>query len=210
MPINTDAVTFLLGGEVLYRADTGGAAGVNKLKMRERIEVRIDPTRVLNSGAITDVDDARVLSAEAGGAIGGFHAQGEYFDYSISRFGDSDLDFEGGYVQVGYILTGEKRKYRQSDGAFGGVKPSNPFFWDMAGGIGAWEIAARYSYVDLNDNLVFGGEQENVTVGLNWYLNNNMRLMFNWIHGTVEKTDVAGLDLGAEYDAFAMRTQFAF
>jgi hypothetical protein len=30
-----------------------------------------------------------------GGAIGGFHARGEYFDYSISRFGGTGLDFEG-------------------------------------------------------------------------------------------------------------------
>jgi phosphate-selective porin OprO/OprP len=87
------------------------------------------------------------------------------------------------------------------------VKTRNFFFWDVPSGIGAWVIAARYSYVDLNDNLVFGGEQENIVVGLNWYLNDNMRLMFNWIHGTVVKINLANQDLGAKYDAFAMRTQ---
>jgi phosphate-selective porin OprO/OprP len=210
-PINTDAATFLFGGEVLYLADTGGAPGVNDLRLRERIEIRIDPTRVLDTHNIANVDDVRVLSAEVGGAIGPFHAQGEYFDYSVSRLGAaSDLHFAGGYVQAGYILTGEKRKYLQHDAAFGGVHPTNPFFRDVTGGIGAWEIAARYSYMDLNDKLVFGGKQENVTVGLNWYLNDNMRLMFNWIHGTVGKTNLANQDLGAKYDAFAMRTQWAF
>ncbi|MDR6306728.1 phosphate-selective porin [Nitrobacter vulgaris] len=80
----------------------------------------------------------------------------------------------------------------------------------MAGGIGAWEIAARYSYMDLNDNLVFGGKQNNVTVGLNWYLNDNMRVMFNWIHGTIAKSNLPSQDLGAKWDAYAMRTQWAF
>jgi len=209
-PYNTDVGTFLVGGDVLYLADTGGAPGVNELRLRERIEVRIDPTRVLDTGALANVNSALVLSGEAAATFGSFHAQGEYFDYSISRFAAPDLHFKGGYVQAGYILTGEKRKYSTSSGSFGGVNPKDPFFLDVAGGIGAWEIAARYSYVDLNDQLVFGGKQENVTVGLNWYLNENMRMMFNWIHGTVQKTNLAGVDRGAKYDAFAMRTQFAF
>ncbi len=209
-PINTDAGAFLFGGDVLYLADTGGAPGVHDLRMRERIEVRIDPTRVLDTGALANVDSALVLSAEAAATVGSFHAQGEYFDYSISRFALPDLHFKGGYVQAGYILTGEKRKYSSSSGSLGGVNPANPFFWDMTGSTGAWEFAARYSYVDLNDSAVFGGTQENITVGLNWYLNENMRMMFNWIHGTVQKTNLAGADRGAKYDAFAMRTQFAF
>jgi phosphate-selective porin OprO/OprP len=209
-PINTDAGAFLFGGDVLYLADTGGAPGINDLRMRERIEVRIDPTRVLDTGTLANVSSALVLSAEAGATVGSFHAQGEYFDYTISRFAQPDLNFKGGYIQAGYILTGERRKYSASSGSLGGVTPKDPFFWDMSGGTGAWELAARYSYVDLNDALVFGGTQKNITVGLNWYLNDNMRLMFNWIHGQVDKTNVAGVDRGAKYDAFAMRTQFAF
>ncbi len=209
-PINTDAGALLLGADVQYLGDTGGPVGVNQLRMRDRIEIRIDPTRVIDTGNMNDVRSALVLSGEAAATIGSFHAQGEYFDYSISRFFGPDQHFKGGYVQAGYILTGEQRKYSASSGALGGVKPKNPFFWDMAGGTGAWEIAARYSYLDLNDGLVFGGTQKNITVGLNWYLNDNMRVMFNWIHGQVDKTNVAGADRGAKYDAFAMRTQFAF
>jgi len=209
-PINTDAGAFLFGGDILYLADTGGAPGVNEIRMRDRIEVRIDPTRVLDTGALANVNNALVLSAEAAATVGSFHTQGEYFDYTISRFAGSDLHFKGGYVQAGYILTGENRKYSSSSGSLGGVKPKNPYFWDVSGGTGAWEIAARYSYVDLNDKTVFGGTQENVTLGLNWYPNENMRMMFNWIHGTVQKTNLANADRGAKYDAFAMRTQFAF
>jgi phosphate-selective porin OprO and OprP len=47
---------------------------------------------------------------------------------------------------------------------------------------------------------------------VNWYVNNNMRFMFNWIHGTVDKFATAGssVNSGADYDVFAMRTQVAW
>ena len=209
-PVNTSAGAFMFGGGIQYLGDTGGPAGVNQLRYRDRIEIRIDPTRLIDTGTLNNVRNALVLSGEAAVTFDSFHAQGEYFDYSISRHIEPDLRFKGGYIQAGYILTGEQRKYSASSATLSGVKPKNPFFWDAAGGIGAWEIAARYSYLDLNDKAVFGGKQENITVGLNWYVNNNMRMMFNWIHGTVQKTNLAGADRGAKYDAFAMRTQFTF
>jgi Phosphate-selective porin O and P. len=74
-PINTDAGAFLFGGDVLYLADTGGAPNVNEIRMRERIEVRIDPTRVLDTGALANVNNALVLSAEAAATVGSFHAR---------------------------------------------------------------------------------------------------------------------------------------
>ncbi len=63
----------------------------------------------------------------------------------------------------------------------------------------------------LNDGVIRGGELKNTTVGVNWYVNQNMRFMFNWIHGTVDKFAVnSNVNTGADYDAFAMRTQVAF
>ena len=48
--------------------------------------------------------------------------------------------------------------------------------------LGAWELAARYSYLDLNDKGLRGGIENNTTVGVNWYLYSNLRLMLNWVH----------------------------
>jgi phosphate-selective porin OprO/OprP len=62
----------------------------------------------------------------------------------------------------------------------------------------------------LNDQTIFGGEEKSTTVGVNWYVNQNIRFMFNWVHGQVDKRNLANADIGAKYDAFGMRTQLAF
>ena len=87
--------------------------------------------------------------------------------------------------------------------------PSRPFD-PGRGGWGAWEIAARYSTIDLNDKDIFGGRQENVTLGLNWYANSNIRFMLDYINGKVDKRAAGGIDIGAKYSAVGARAQVAF
>jgi Phosphate-selective porin O and P len=101
-----------------------------------------------------------------------------------------DLHFNGGYAQASFTLTGELRKYDSVVGAYGPVIPNNPIQW-ATGGWGAWEIAARYRQIPLNDLNVLGGELRNTTVGVNWYVNTNVRFMFDWIHGCVAKNSAA-------------------
>lgn len=54
------------------------------------------------------------------------------------------------------------------------------------------------------------GVQDSATVCVNRYVSNNMRFMFNWIAGRVEKNDTAGTYTSARYNAFALRSQYAF
>src|SRR5262249_49693917 len=68
-----------------------------------------------------------------------------------------------------------------------------------AGEHGAFELAARYSTVNLNDHFVpgvvpppgssavGGGKQTVYAVGLNWYPNRNVRFMFDYLHGDINK-----------------------
>lgn len=223
VPINNQTGSLLLGADVAYLGSTGGAFnGVDTVTLSDRIEVRVDPgsNALLSTGALgaglVNVESAQVTSAEAAVSIGSFYAQGEYYDYHIARSGASDLNFSGYYGQASYVLTGESRKYNASTGAYGGINPKNPA-QSGTGGYGAWEVAGRYSYVDLNDinggaaaNNVRGGTLRNTTLGVNWYATQNIRFMFNWINGQVEKRNAANVDLGAKYDVFALRTQFAF
>ncbi|MCY2964262.1 MAG: porin, partial [Planctomycetota bacterium] len=92
------------------------------------------------------------------------------------------------YTQVGYFLTGEHRPYLKKAGAIDRVKPfRNVKFFDNDGtGWGAWEIAARYSYIDLNSRDIDGGRLNDLTLGLNWYLNPNAKVQFNWIRAFLD------------------------
>jgi phosphate-selective porin OprO/OprP len=216
VPINSKEGSLLIGGDVSYLAQTAGAPNVYNLTLSDRIEVRIDPASnaLLSTGALTNVDSALVLSAEAAAQVGSFYAQGEYYDYTVQRkFGQGESHFNGGYAQASFMLTGEARKYSAAAGAYGGINPKNPVDF-LTGGWGAWEIAGRYSYVNLNDTdappAIRGGRLQNTTVGLNWYATQNVRFMFNWIHGKVYKRDALSRDVGASYDVYAARMQFAF
>ncbi|MFH1877329.1 MAG: porin, partial [Candidatus Omnitrophota bacterium] len=89
----------------------------------------------------------------------------------------------GAYGYVSYFLTGEHRNFDKSRAEFESIKPINNFSindrtW------GAWELAARYSHIDLNSKSVNinGGILNDVTCGVNWYLNPVMRIMFNYVH----------------------------
>jgi phosphate-selective porin OprO/OprP len=194
------------------------------LTFSERGELRIDPTTLISTGAIANVSGAQVYSVEAAATYGPLFFQGEYFWFNVDRnamtglppFGAPSLKFEGGYAEASFILTGETRKYNSAAASYLGVIPEHPV--SLAdGGWGAWEIAGRFSTIDLNNQLgtatgIAGGRQTIYTAGLNWYVSRNVRFLFNYLHGNVAKqispTNIG--DAGAKFDAFAMRTQVAF
>ena len=209
--------------------------GLKTLTLSDRPELRIDPTSILSTGGIANVADAQVYSGEVAAGYNSLFFQGEYFWYNVDRnLGLPSVHFTGWYAEGSWTITGESRKYNPAAGAYGGIVPDRPFSLSK-GDPGAWEIAARFSHVGLNDLFtpgipaattfgVAGGEQNIWTIGLNWYVNRNVRIMVNYLHGTVDKNSAAataavaglnpafpaGTDVGAKFDALAMRTQIAF
>ncbi|MFO0815780.1 MAG: porin [Gemmatales bacterium] len=92
--------------------------------------------------------------------------------------------FHGGYAQVLYFLTGEHQEYEKREGVFGRVIPRNNVRFASGGGcqgIGAWQVGLRMSYIDLSDNSIDGGRVVDWTVGLNWFLNPNMKIQANYL-----------------------------
>jgi phosphate-selective porin OprO/OprP len=109
---------------------------------------------------------------EVAGARDSFMFRSEIFRASWQRKTDKDPTFGGFYIQASWVLTGESFNYTQ--GKFVRVRPQNPR--------GAWEVAARFSKVDLNDMDITGGEEKNLTIAANWYApGNQLRVMANLI-----------------------------
>ena len=130
-----------------------------------------------------------------------------------------DQWFNGGYVQVSYFLTGEHRAYDKRFGRFAGnylVGPHTPFWFvrDENGrlnwGLGAWELAARFSYLDLNSagNTIQGGKMDGVTLGVNWYLNPNFKIQFQYIYDN--RYDLAPGVIPGYGDGLGIRTLMGF
>ena len=168
------------------------------LRLRQRPEIHLSP-RFVDSGAFRS-DKVDLFNAELAGVCGPFSAQAEYFGTAVDVSRAPGACLHGFYVQGSYFLTGEHRRYKTSSGTFDSVKPKRNFRQD--GGWGAWEVASRYSYVDLSEGSLRGGSMMNGTVGLNWYLNPNVRISWNYIRSCLEALDNA--------DIFGLRVQVTF
>ncbi len=171
-------------------------------------------SQVIDTGTMADVSHINAVGAEAALVYGPLSLQSEFVSFWLDRTANPNPTFHGAYAYVSYFLTGEHRQYDRSVGEFDRVEPFENFFRvrDVDGcvqtGKGAWEIAYRYSYMDLNSSGVNGGLASNHTFGLNWYLNPYTRMMFNYIvSDTTNHPDAGGV---GHVDIFQMRCQIDF
>ncbi|MEZ6061298.1 MAG: porin [Planctomycetaceae bacterium] len=149
-------------------------------------------------------ENANLLNAELAGTWGPFHGQSELRYSLVNANGAGNLLFPSFYAQAGWILTGEHRPYNKASAALGRIKPKNPIGSNC--GCGAWEVAMRYSWINLNEGVVTGGELSNVTFGLNWYLNDFTKLQFNYINADLVRAPVGDSDT----NIYAVRAQLDF
>jgi phosphate-selective porin OprO/OprP len=77
---------------------------------------------------------------------------------------------------------------------------------DGGKGPGAFEVALRYGYTNLNSRDIQGGTQGDITIGANWYLNPVSRIMFNYVYTDIDKPEVGGGSL----NIFEVRFQVDF
>ena len=180
----------------------------NSVSLSDRPEARPAGQRLINTGSLPDVQTTTRGGLEAAWRAGPFSLEGEVLRTELDRANNDNPTFGGYHVQGSWVLTGESRAY--GGGSFGSVSPAGP--------AGAWELAARYSHADLNDAGVTGGEQNNTTLGLNWYATDQVRFMANYIAVDVTDSGAQGLDeqgntITVGDDApriFLLRAQYSF
>ena len=189
-PIVEESKLLTVGGAVYYRDWRRNDTTDGDLQFASRPEAHISGTKLIDTGPLMNLDDMIMYNVEVSGVLGSFHAQGEYTGASVRRRDPADLSFGGWYVQAGYFLTGEHRNYDRSSGKYKRITPKSMV---GDGGIGAWEIAVRYSEMDLSSESVRGGKERNATLGLNWWLNRSLMLRLNYVYANPHPTSAEEL-----------------
>ena len=155
--------------------------------MRARPNADLATARLVDSGNLTDTDRVSTIGAEAMYFQGPFKAQAEYYTSKAKRYDHDNYTSDGYYISGVWNVTGETWSYK--GGTPGTGLPNNPVG-------GQWQLGVRYDHMDLNDgNLaanpvagrppivdgVLGGKMDIWTVGANWYLRSNFKLMLNYV-----------------------------
>ena len=152
------------------------------VRYRSRPESHLAP-HVVDTGDI-EADEALVVGAEAAWVTGPFSLQGEYLHSWVREQDGAVPGFDGVYGSASWLLTGESRRYDRTEGMFGRVFPKRNFAFGQ-GGWGAWEVAARYSFVNLDAGDVHGGRLSMLMVGVNWYVHPHVKWRFDYGSGHV-------------------------
>lgn len=166
---------------------------VQELEYAAKPESWLGPP-VIKTGAI-DADRSVVLVGEV------FHqrdrlsfaAEGAWTRVEVAGHGPAD--FWGFYGQVSYFLTPGRIRYYRTLGCYGRVQPERMLFCPARRGLGDLEVAARWSILDLGAGPVPGGRAWNLTVALNWYARDNLRVQLDYIYTDVSDAyGTAGAD----------------
>ncbi len=183
-------------GDVLLHVGIAGSIrdpNNGTLRYRARPSLRNGPPSGLNpifvdTGTFA-CSQQDLLGAELAGNYGAFSFQSEYMNSwsqnTISNVGPlagmnvGTASVNSWYVEGLYFLTGETRPYDRKAGVFTRIVPQENF--QFGKGTGAWQVAARYSRANLNDPGINGGQMQDATLGLNWFLNPNVKIQTNYV-----------------------------
>jgi phosphate-selective porin OprO/OprP len=168
-----------LGSSLRFR-DLENDSDGDSVRYRQRPFFHFTGTRSVDTGVIPDAENDVWLGGELAFVSGRFSAQSEASNTWLQRSSGNDdaTGLWGGYLGASWFLTDDSRTYDPEDGVFNRVAVKDPVH---DGGIGAWQLGARLDFVDLNDGSadVRGGEQYSTILGINWYLNDHIRMMLD-------------------------------
>lgn len=187
-PINTDNSTLHFGAWYSFEDQNQGSAD---LVATSNYAGRRGPSQVIATTTGASRNTVDVMAVEAAGSFGPAFFQAEYADATFGQPLGRDQDVTTYYVQGSFMLNGGHKPYKGATGVFGSPKVADK---------GLWELTGRYDYVE---NETLNREVTSWILGVNYYVNPNLRFMFNYTQGDNEVT-------GDETAQYALRTQFAW
>ena len=155
----------------------------NVLRWRQRPELHLADHYV--DTASIQANRVNQLAFEASVVSGPFSVQSEYTYSSARSITSRDINFWGFYAYASFFLTGEHRNYKPSSASFDRLRPKRNF--GPGKGPGAWEVALRYSVLDLTNGPIQGGRLSNITTAVNWHLNPIAKVLFNYVFGDLHQ-----------------------
>ncbi len=174
-------------GERLLLLGVNGSFRTGLDTYRKKGKPQADEMARYIEASVSDVDNVVIAGLEAAANFGPLSIQSEYVLNSISRNTGGTANWSGWYTYLSWFMTGEHRPYRRDRGAFTAMTPDKTY---GPNGGGAWELALRYSALDLGDSnnttATNGGRLSDITAGINWYMNYNMRVMLNYDHAKLK------------------------
>lgn len=187
-PINNDNETLHFGGWASQENANQGSADMSAVASYAG---RRGPSQTIATTTGASRNTITAYGLEAAGAFGPLFFQGEYANATFGQPIGGDQDVSTWYLQGSWLLNGGHKPYKAATGVFGSPKVDK----------GLWELTARYDTIENKD--IADREATSVILGVNYYVNANLRFMFNYTQGENEVT-------GDETGQYALRTQFAW
>jgi phosphate-selective porin OprO/OprP len=168
--------------------------------------------RWVDTGPI-DTENFQLFDVEWALVQGPLHIQAECAANLVNQFDGPNLTFWAWYVETGWFLTNDSRPYQREAAVFNRVFPTRPLMFpgmsktNVQRGWGAWQVAFRADYLNLDSQNIQGGRLVDLTLSLNWYLNPYTRIYADYIHPFLTRDTPQGT---TEANLFGLRAQFEF
>ncbi|RMH03612.1 MAG: hypothetical protein D6702_05485 [Planctomycetota bacterium] len=183
LPLDQDDGARLVQLGASFRHLAPDPAGVS---FAERAEAHLGPKIV--AASFPAADRAEQLGLEAAAVLGPASLQAEWYRTGLAGGTGPTPVLGGGYLQGAWLLTGEHREWKRGDGVPGRIRPASPLA-PAAGGTGAWELAARWSWLDLGPGP--GRRVGVASLVLGWHWTAHLKLQLGWLHGAAAPAGAA-------------------
>ncbi len=165
-----------LGAAASYRTPKASAEKYGCYRASARNSTSINRKKYLDTDDLPGYDHNLLWTAELAGHWNGLRYEAAYVQDNVKFKADAadptPRQFWGWYAQAGYLLFGGHQRYDANGGKYTKVKPGKNW--------GDIELCARYEYCDLTDGNVYGGAAQAYTLGINYWVNNNVKFQVNY------------------------------